>query len=454
MKDRQLEVKDQQIAELQATIKQMREQFDSLQNERGQSQSAPAAAAWWQSPWVMGSGMGAVALLLGWGLFAARRRRAVANEAYYEQPELAAEPVHAEPSVTAVSAAAVADDADTLQDTEWADDEVAEPIEETSTVDLLDDEEIDEDEAMGQTGDVIGEADIYIAYGRYPQAISLLGGALEADADRHDVRVKLLELYAETNDAEAFESELKVLQDRCEDQEYLEIAAQFKERLDDATLDLDDLDAEDEATPATTEAEATTELDDEFELEIDESVLGDAETADEDTTDAADAAADLDRMLDDISDVDQADDETAGFEEDAVGFDQDAAGFDSDAAGFDQDAAGFTKDAAGAIAEDLDSDLDSLFDDLDAGLADDATDATAAPVDNTEALGGESRYGLRSRSGRSRRSDRVERQRRGGRPRRRRIRFQRHVGQRQHQARSGACLHRHGRRRRRTGHSR
>ena len=42
---------------------------------------------------------------------------------------------------------------------------------------------------------VVREADIYIAYGRFPQAIGLLLGVLEDEPERNDVRMKLLEVY-------------------------------------------------------------------------------------------------------------------------------------------------------------------------------------------------------------------------------------------------------------------
>lgn len=66
------------------------------------------------------------------------------------------------------------------------------------------DEEADEVETVQQTGDVIGEADIYIAYGRFPQAIEMLENAVENEPGRNDVRMKLLEVCAEANEAETF----------------------------------------------------------------------------------------------------------------------------------------------------------------------------------------------------------------------------------------------------------
>lgn len=58
-----------------------------------------------------------------------------------------------------------------------------------------------------QTDDVVGEADIYIAYGKLDQAKEMLLGALASNPDHTAARLKLMEVYAEDNDASAFEEE-------------------------------------------------------------------------------------------------------------------------------------------------------------------------------------------------------------------------------------------------------
>ena len=60
------------------------------------------------------------------------------------------------------------------------------------------------------------EAEIYIAYGRFPQAISFLQKAIETESDRADIQLKLLEVYVQTEDATAFNlqfDQLKLLGD-------------------------------------------------------------------------------------------------------------------------------------------------------------------------------------------------------------------------------------------------
>ncbi|MEA1604383.1 FimV/HubP family polar landmark protein [Pseudomonas spirodelae] len=69
-----------------------------------------------------------------------------------------------------------------------------------------------EERVTAQTGDVLGEADIYIAYGRFPQAAELLQGAINDEPQRSDLRLKLMEVYAEMGDRNGFarqDSELR-----------------------------------------------------------------------------------------------------------------------------------------------------------------------------------------------------------------------------------------------------
>ena len=61
-----------------------------------------------------------------------------------------------------------------------------------------------EEEVLPQTSDVLGEADIYIAYGRFPQAIEMLEKAAEVEPQRSDIRIKLLETSIEAKDQNTF----------------------------------------------------------------------------------------------------------------------------------------------------------------------------------------------------------------------------------------------------------
>ncbi|WP_370978878.1 FimV/HubP family polar landmark protein [Agaribacterium sp. ZY112] len=65
-----------------------------------------------------------------------------------------------------------------------------------------DEQEVEQPEA--ETEDVVAESDIYIAYGKYEQAEEMLLKALDKDPAHHDARLKLLEIYAAQNNADAF----------------------------------------------------------------------------------------------------------------------------------------------------------------------------------------------------------------------------------------------------------
>ncbi len=60
--------------------------------------------------------------------------------------------------------------------------------------------------------DALAEAEIYIAYGRFPQAIDLLKNALVSDPDNASYRLKLLQLYVETGNRPAAMQQLVELE--------------------------------------------------------------------------------------------------------------------------------------------------------------------------------------------------------------------------------------------------
>lgn len=150
--------------------------------------------------------------------------------------------------------------------------------------------EEDDDELEAQTTDVIGEAEIYIAYGRFPQAITFLQNAIEEEPDRTDIQLKLLEVYVQTEDANAFNRQLERLK-RTGDQDAISEALALQMAIpgaaeaaeasmgatmvssepvaeDDFSFDLDDLGAETEEDNFDLNAEL--DLDDsEGELELD-----------------------------------------------------------------------------------------------------------------------------------------------------------------------------------------
>lgn len=60
------------------------------------------------------------------------------------------------------------------------------------------------DSQIGDPSDVISEADIFMAYGRFPEAVKLLQSAIDSDPNHPEVYLKLLEVFVETKDGEGF----------------------------------------------------------------------------------------------------------------------------------------------------------------------------------------------------------------------------------------------------------
>ena len=70
----------------------------------------------------------------------------------------------------------------------------------------------DEYASDSDSGDALAEADIYIAYGRYPQAADLLKTAIESEPENAAYRLKLLELSLEMGEPGEAETQLAAIQ--------------------------------------------------------------------------------------------------------------------------------------------------------------------------------------------------------------------------------------------------
>lgn len=64
---------------------------------------------------------------------------------------------------------------------------------------------------VAETGDVLGEADIYISFGNFDKGEALLNSAIASEPNRTDYRLKLLELYKESANLAAFDEAYKGL---------------------------------------------------------------------------------------------------------------------------------------------------------------------------------------------------------------------------------------------------
>jgi pilus assembly protein FimV len=259
---------------------------------------------------------------------------------------------------------------------------------ETSGEDEEGDDAEDDEDVTQQTSDVLGEAEIYIAYGRFPQAISFLQQAIENEPDRSDIQLKLLEVYVQTEDAVAFNmqyEQLRQLGDADANARAIELQAQIPGAAESAAASMD------EAEPAAEPVAAADDDDgDGGDLSFDLDDL-DAETADDDlgldTNDDADelsldeamelGEADLDLDLD--AAMDEAVQET---EEEAMDLDLDLdleEDIDLEFASDDDDALDLGGDDDGL---DLGGDDDEISLDLD--LDDD--DAISLDLGDDDAL--------------------------------------------------------------------
>lgn len=137
------------------------------------------------APWI---GLGILGLA-GAGYFAYRRRKQAEEQQAEEQDDVFAMD-------------------DSAGEYEEAADE-ATHFNEIDEASLFD--EPNETTAVAETGDVVGEADIYIAYGKLDQAEEMLLNALQKDPDSADIRMKLLEVYSQQQNGPAFDKHYAAL---------------------------------------------------------------------------------------------------------------------------------------------------------------------------------------------------------------------------------------------------
>jgi len=386
VKDRQLEVKNKEVAELQEQLRQMREQVAQAAKNQNQSAGQPnAEVPWWQTPIVLGAVIGILVLLLAGLLIAGRRDRS----ADYGSDDSAA---YIDESAFEDNYEASDAELDDAQE-DYEEGERAEGgVEPTvggiaaATTEVLDsgfDDDTDDADAptnATQTSDVVGEAEIYIAYGRYGQAANLLLGALQEDPERHDVRLKLLEAYSESGEQASFDEHAQYLLSNCDDQDVLHACRELEAQMADGqALNLDELDGDESQEEA---AEApTTEPTQEDEFLLDDDDLVDLEqSVDDAVIDEApiDDASNSANVSDDEEEfqLEFDDDEADGSEDDefSLELDDDSTSESTDDLGgdlgldFDPEA----DDAAATLEdedEELTDDLDELLVDLDEGDA-------------------------------------------------------------------------------------
>ncbi len=129
-------------------------------------------------------GLGAVGIL-GTAVFVVMRRRKEQAEATQSFDKYSDDLFTSEPNFDAFN---------------QAEESAAEPS--ADEMALFDEEDTS---AVAETGDVVGEADIYIAYGKYDQAEEMLLNGLSKDPASTDIRLKLLEVYSQTQNPVEFD---------------------------------------------------------------------------------------------------------------------------------------------------------------------------------------------------------------------------------------------------------
>lgn len=150
-----------------------------------------------------------------------------------------------------------------------------------------------EEAPRAESGDVLGEADIYISFGNFDKGQALLEGAIRNEPGRADFRLKLLELHKEAGNLAAFDEAYKGLIE-LDDDEANARAGQLRSKIPGA-----------DATPfafGVASAAASAGISNEFDLDLDMDLGLDAAPAPapvEETAPVAETAGfDLDFDLD------------------------------------------------------------------------------------------------------------------------------------------------------------
>jgi len=125
---------------------------------------------------------------------------------------------------------------------QFADEKSDEPGEDSFDLSLDDDADT---EAQAPTGDALEEAEKYLAYGQHPQAAEVLEAGISREPSRTDLRLKLLAVYAESQDSESFDKQYNELA-ALDDEDATAQADELRARLEEAESgpSIDDLESQ------------------------------------------------------------------------------------------------------------------------------------------------------------------------------------------------------------------
>jgi pilus assembly protein FimV len=307
-----VQLKDDQLAELQTQLKMVQAMAAEAALAEPEIPAAPQEKIDLMSnPLVLGGAGALVILVIAGGLIMRRRRAASDDDEFDEDLDYAQEPDDDETSIMALD----------------------EPAEAEAMAD--EDEDADEEDLSPQTSDVLGEVDIYVAYGRFPQAVTFLKNAISTEPERSDIQLKLLEVYIQTEEITEFNLQFEQLK-KLGDEEANAAAAALQAKLpgaaeaaeaalgatvistdpiapieepaedDDLNFDLDDLDSEtDEDELDLDDLDLDDDLIEEEELELEvDGDDGDMLDLGEDESGGLDLDLDLDLGEDEAEDLD------------------------------------------------------------------------------------------------------------------------------------------------------
>jgi pilus assembly protein FimV len=338
---RQVELKDERIAQMQQVLRRQQQEAEQQEPSTAPSPApapAPSASGPFGLSWtIIGAAVGGLVVLLVAGLLIARRRAGGDDGDVDEAMDSEVEKTQLMP---AISAADLGDDGG--------------------------DEEEQED--------AIEQADLFLAYGRFSDAARVLRTATESEPNRADLRLKLMEVCAETGDVDGFNEHASALSSFA-DADTIAAGDVIAARLPGAMSSSGEITEGEVSAPREESAEGEVSLDfdlgsdddespadlDSLGLDLDESGAPEAESA------SADGDLDFDLDLDE---EDPADDD--GLALDLAGEEGGDAG-SADDGGLDFDLEDADGGAAKTEAADedlaLDLDGDAEGDDADDGLA-------------------------------------------------------------------------------------
>lgn len=243
----------------------------------------------------------------------------------------------------------------------------------------------DEAEEGASASDAISEADAYIAYGRHDQAAQTLESAISREPSRTDLRLKLLAVYADSQDRASFEKQFGEVE-ALDDEDALAQATELKGRLEEAESmpSIDDLESE----LRSDSFNASHDVTEESEPSSEELLADQFESSDEGP--AENEFGDLDSDLTDFDLSDESASEASAPSEDEKleGSDQDSPiEYDLSDISLDTDETDVTGEDQLAVEGEGESDFGDFNIDLEESLETEEGGSESADADTAEDLG-------------------------------------------------------------------